>query len=101
MATVVVINTSNLNTDTDVEVHAPNCQHMKRYMRNPFFHMENPCPDETSEYETLTEIYREYNADFYGEAPDEDPDYGCWPIWVFPCTGMVNRKTVVNKWGDE
>lgn len=91
MATVQIINTSNLHVDTDVEVHSPDCQHLKLYARHPWFE-----PGFDEQFETPQQIFRMYNADFYAE----EGNAGCWPIWVFPCTGLVKRKSVVRTWKD-
>lgn len=91
MADVEVINTSNLNTGHDVEVHGMNCTHVARYRRSP--HFEPGWLDRVSDPQ---EIFNDYNEDFYAEGGDE----ACWAITVFPCSGLVKRKTEVTTWKD-
>lgn len=91
MATVHVLNTDNLHTGNSVEVHSPGCQHMARYKRNPWFQ-----PGFDEEFDSPQAVFNDYNADFYAE----DGDDSCWPVMVFPCTGLVKRKTEVTTWKD-
>ncbi|MGO2778227.1 hypothetical protein [Glutamicibacter arilaitensis] len=91
MTKVHVLNTDNLKTGNSVEVHAPGCAHVARYKSNPWY--EEGWIDEVADAQA---IFNEYNSDFYAESGDE----GCWPITVFPCSGLVKRKTDITEWKD-
>jgi len=93
MATVYTLNTDNLHTGNSVEVHSPTCQHLAKYKSHPFF--EEGWIEEVS---SPQEIFNEYNADFMNDYdPDEDMN-PCWPIMIYPCSGLVKRKTEVTEW---
>jgi len=96
MATVYTLNTDNLHTGNSVEVHSPTCQHLVKYKTHPLFE-EGWIED----YDTPQAVFQDYNADFYAEwDPEEDELSPCWPIMVYPCSGLVSRKTEVTEWID-
>lgn len=89
MATVYTLNTDNLHTGNSVEVHSPTCQHVAKYKRHPFFE-----EGWTDEIDDPQDIFNEYNEDFYAEGGNG----ACWAITVYPCSGLVIRKTDITKW---
>lgn len=88
---VLILNTSNLRTGHEVEAHAPTCKHVAKYERHPFFDGGT-----VASYATAQAIFNDYNVDFYMEGGDLD----CWPVAVFPCTGLVGKTTTVSTWKD-
>ena len=86
------VNTSNLHdTDTDVELHGADCQHVKRYTRRPEFKMGVAEIGDPEKWTSAKAFAEDYNEAFY----DEDGIEGCWGITVYPCTGMVAKKTTI------
>lgn len=88
MARIVFINTDNLDTGHDeaVEVHAPNCRHLDRYRSHPFFEVGRP-----EEWDSAQAFFDDYNEAFIAE----DGPEGAWDIRFLPCSGLVNKSTVV------
>lgn len=89
MAKVHVLSTDNMRTGNAVEAHSPNCQHLARYAKHPWFE-----PGFSGDFDSPQEIFNDYNADFYAEGGDES----CWPIMVYPCTGLVDSGTEIMEW---
>lgn len=85
------IDTSNLATDTEVELHGPDCQHLKKYARSHEVRAGLAQISDTENWGSAQEFAADYNADFYAE----DGIDGCWPVTAFPCTGMVEKKTTI------
>lgn len=96
MAQIVSVNTDNLNTSREeiVEFHGPECNHIKRLAKHPFFEGAFKMGD----WSDIDAAAYEYNADFIGEAEDlgEDPADSAYNVAVFPCTGLVKKTTVTN-----
>lgn len=88
MARIVFINTDNLDTGRDevVEVHAPDCRHLARYSRHPFFEVGRP-----EEWESAQAFFDDYNEAFIAE----DGPAGAWSIRFFACSGLVAESTVI------
>ena len=88
MASIVFINTDNLDTGNDesVEVHAPNCQHLARHRGNPFIEVGQP-----EEWDSAQAFFDDYNEAFIAE---DGPD-GAWDIRFLPCSGLVGKSTVI------
>lgn len=89
MTQVITLNTSNLGTGTDVEVHSPTCDHIKRYARHPFFEAGY-----VEDWGTPQALFNVYNDDFYAEGGND----ACWPIHFFPCTGLVKKTTTISEY---
>lgn len=84
------IETSNFQAlDTDVELHGPNCQHLRKYARSGEVRSGLSPISDTEQWASLEAFAKDYNADFYAE----EGIIGCWGITAFPCTGMVSKKT--------
>lgn len=90
MAKIVFVNVDNIipMAKEAVQVHGPGCGHLKKLARSPFFDAGSP-----EEWDSAQDFYNDYNADFYAE----DGQDGCWDIAFYPCSGLVSKKTVINK----
>lgn len=92
MPQIVFVNTDNLITDRPeaVEVHSPNCNHLKKYSRQVHF---RDAIGEPEEFDSAQDFFDDYNSDFYAEQGDE----GTWDIAFFPCSELVKKTTVISK----
>lgn len=97
MSTIQYVNTTNYNTDTEVEAHRPDCQHIDKFRRARLFWAD--ADGGLADLDTAREVWEEYNADFIDEAEDmgEPVESAAWPVTVFPCTGLVDTKTTISK----
>lgn len=97
MSAIQYVNTTNFNTDTDVEVHRPNCQHIGNFRRNR--RLWDEADAGLADLDTAREAWEEYNADFIAEAEEmgEPVESAAWQVTVFPCTGLVETKATITK----
>lgn len=85
MATIQFVNTSNFDTDTEVEAHRPDCQHVRKFKQSPYW---LDADAGTMEASSSVESWMEYNADFSAEE--------AWPVTVFPCTNIVHKTVTIS-----
>lgn len=97
MSTIQYVNTTNYDTDTEVEVHRPDCQHIDKFRRNRLFWADADAG--LAELDTSREAWEKYNADFIAEAEEmgEPAESAAWSVTVFPCTDLVDTKTTISK----
>lgn len=74
------INGMSSRADNDVEVHAQGCKDLMRKL-NSFDY------DDAGEVPVMdpSDLWLEYNADFMEDGRG-------WPITIYPCTGIVDKK---------
>ena len=96
MTQIYTLNTDNMHRGTSVESHKPDCAHLAQMRKHPWFE-----EGWIEEFSTPLEIFRDYNTDFYEEYDPETDLNPCWPITVYPCTGLVKVKTTVTEWGED
>lgn len=96
MSKIQFVNTTNYNTDTDVEVHRPDCQHVDKFRSARLFWADADAG--LADLDTPREAWEEYNADFIAEAEEMGEPIGtaAWPVTVFPCTELVDTKTTIS-----
>ncbi|SMY01242.1 hypothetical protein [Brevibacterium aurantiacum] len=97
MTMIQYVNTTNYATDTEVEVHRPNCQHVAYFRTARLFW--DGADAGLADLDTARATWEEYNSDFIAEAEDmgEPVESAAWPVTVYPCTGLVETKTTIRK----